>query len=137
MPPRAYLPFFLIFAVLFLGSMAWLLHIGFGTSGSVFGTGSGAPAAGASTAPAQAANVSVEGGGPPAAVRLQLAQLNDRIAKHPNDDVALTQLGDLYLTAGMYAKSIPLYKRALLANPRNAAASEGLRQAKTAIAGEP
>ncbi|MDQ2871496.1 MAG: hypothetical protein M3R35_00015 [Candidatus Eremiobacteraeota bacterium] len=135
LPPRAYLPGVVIFAVLFFGALAWLLRIGFGTSGSVFGTGSGAAVSGASAAPVQPDRVSVEGGGPPAAVRLQLAQLNERIAKHPKDDVALTQLGDLYLTAGMYAKSIPLYKRALAANPHNAAASEGLSQAESAIGG--
>jgi hypothetical protein len=140
LPPRVYVPIVLVIAVVFLGAMAWLLRIGFGTSGSVFGSGTGATAAGAKAAPvqpgSQGSNVNVEGGGPPAAVRVQLAQLRDRITKNPKDDVALTQLGDLYLAAGMYAKAIPLYKRALVANPHNAAATEGLSQAQTGLSGQ-
>lgn len=142
LPPRVYIPIVAIVAVVFLGLMAWLLHIGFGTTGSVFGTGTGAGAAGAgaTAAPQQqqapGSNVNVEGGGPPAAVQMQLAELRARIAKNPKDDVALTQLGDLYLAAGMYDKAVPLYKRALAVNPKNAAASEGLSQAQTALSQE-
>ncbi|MGZ3549229.1 MAG: tetratricopeptide repeat protein [Vulcanimicrobiaceae bacterium] len=140
LPPRVYIPIVAIIAVVFLGLMAWLLHIGFGTSGSVFGSGTGAPGPGASAAPAQqqapGSNVNVEGGGPPAAVQIQLAQLRARIAKNPKDDVALTQLGDLYLAAGIYDKAIPLYQRALAVNPKNAAASEGLSQARAALSQE-
>lgn len=140
LPPRVYLPIVAIIAILFLAAMAWLLRIGFGTSGSVFGSGTGAASAGATAAaaPQQApgSNVNVEGGGPPAAVQMQLAELRARIAKNPKDDVALTQLGDLYLAAGMYDKAIPLYKRALTANPKNAAASEGLSQAQDALSQE-
>jgi hypothetical protein len=140
LPPRLYVPIVAVFAIVFLGAMAWLLRIGFGTSGGVFGSGTGAPAAGASALPvsaqSQGSNVNVEGGGPPPAVQVQLAQLRARIAKNPKDDVALTQLADLYLAAGMYAKAVPLYKRALAANPRNAAAAEGFSQAQNALSQE-
>ena len=73
----------------------------------------------------------VEGGGPPAAVMLQLQTLRDRIAAHPNDDVALTQLGDMYLASNQFAKAIPFYQRALQANPHNIAAQTGLEQARS------
>ena len=42
-----------------------------------------------------AAGTNVEGGGPPAAVMLQFKTLRERIAAHPDDDVAITQLGDM------------------------------------------
>jgi len=109
--------------------MAWLLRAGFATGGSVFGSGS-ATAAAPSAAPA----VNVEGG-PPPAVRAQLQDLRSRIARAPNDDVALTQLGDLYLTVGKYSEAIPYYRRALRANPNNAAAREGLSQAQAEMGG--
>ena len=59
----------------------------------------------------------------------QLKTLRARITAHPNDDVALTQLGDMYTTVNKFAEAIPLYKRALKANPNNVAAQEGLKQA--------
>lgn len=135
LPPRIYLPIVIVIAVIFLGAMAYLVRIGFGTSGSVFGGATGAPAGAgaANAAPQQPPNVSV-GGGPPAAVQIQLRQLRARIAKNPKDDVALTQLGDMYLAVGKFAQAIPYYKRALAANPRNAAAQEGLSQAQAGLA---
>ena len=54
-------------------------------------------------------NTNVEGGGPPAAVMLQIKTLRERIAAHPDDDVAMTQLGDMELAVGRYAQAIPLY----------------------------
>jgi cytochrome c-type biogenesis protein CcmH/NrfG len=72
-------------------------------------------------------------GGPPAPVVAQLQTLRARIAAHPNDDVALTQLGDMYLAANKFSEAIPLYRRALLANPRNVAAQTGLAQAQDAL----
>jgi tetratricopeptide (TPR) repeat protein len=126
LPPRIYLPFVLIFAILFLGTMAYLVNIGFGVSGSVFGkaiTGS---------AGAQSAQQRVEGG-PPPAVMLEWQSLQRRVALHPHDDVTLTQLGDLELTAGRYRQAISYYRRALAANPHNAAAQEGLGQAQDAL----
>lgn len=75
--------------------------------------------------------MNVQGGGPPAAVRTQLADLRARIAKNPKDDVALTQLADMYLAVGKYDDAIPYYKRALAANPNNVAAKEGLSEAES------
>lgn len=130
LPPRIYLPILLVLAVGFLGIMAWLVHAGFQTGGSLFGAGStgqaGAPTAGP---PA----VSVEGGGPPPAVMTQIAALRARIARNPKDDVALTELGDMYLAAGKDAQAIPLYRRALIANPGNVAAKEGLSEARAGL----
>lgn len=103
----------------------------------MFGTGTGAsnrtseivPTAGAAPA------VNVEGGGPPATVRAQLQDLEKRIARNPKDDVALTQLGDMYLAVSKYNQAIPLYKRALAVNKDNVAAQEGLHEAQDAVKG--
>lgn len=112
------------------------MHQGFTTGGSVFGTGTGAGARNtATTATAGPPAVNVEGGGPPATVRVQLAQLRDRIARNPKDDVALTQLGDMYLAVGKYQQAIPYYKRALAANNKNVAAQEGLSEAQDGLRG--
>lgn len=113
--------------------MAYFLRIGFGVSGAVLGSGSAAaPLASTSQ---QAQNVQV-GGGPPPAVAAQLQQLRAQIAAHPSDDVALVQLGDLYLAVGKYVQAIPLYKKALLANPKNVAAKAGLDEATAGVAAE-
>lgn len=132
LPPRIYIPIVVLLGALFLGSMAWLVHAGFTTGGSVFGTGTGAGSrAGAPTAGPPAVNV--EGGGPPVAVRAQLQELRDRIARNPKDDVALTQLADMYLAVGKYAQAIPYYQRALAVNPNNVAAKEGLSEAQSGL----
>ncbi|HET7815446.1 MAG TPA: tetratricopeptide repeat protein, partial [Candidatus Baltobacteraceae bacterium] len=68
---------------------------------------------------------------PPAGVRMQLQELEARVARNPKDDVALTQLGDMYLAAGKAAQAVPYYRRALAANKNNVAAQEGLQQAQT------
>ncbi len=133
LPPRTYLPILLGIAIVFLGLMAYLVRLGFGTSGSVFGSSNGTPAPQASAPANRGSSVSVEGG-PPPAVRLQVKQLQARIARNPKDDVALTQMGDMYLASGQYAQAVPYYKRALAANPHNAAAKEGLSQAESALA---
>lgn len=131
LPPRVYLPIVAVIAVIFLGSIAWLLRAGLATGGSVFGAGTGAsgPAASATAGPPA---VSVEGG-PPATVRVQLQELRARIARSPKDDVALTQLGDLYLAVDKYGDAIPYYLKALAANPHNVAAREGLDEARAGL----
>lgn len=110
--------------------MAYLVAIGFGVTGSVFGKAA-QPVSGA-TAPQQGSQNAVEGG-PPAPVVAQLQTLRARIAAHPNDDVALTQLADMYLAANHFDEAIPLYRRALRLNPRNVAAQTGLAQAREAL----
>jgi tetratricopeptide (TPR) repeat protein len=121
---------------MFLGAMAWMLHTGFSTGGSVFGTGTGASNHGASIPTAGPPAVNVQGG-PPAGVQLQLKELRERIARNPKDDVALTQLGDMYLAVGKYGEAIPFYRRALGANPNNVAAKEGLNEAQSGLKGSP
>ncbi len=125
LPLRTYLPIVALIAVLFLGLMGYLVAVGFGVAGSVFGKG-GNGAQGTSAGSAD----SVQGGGPPAAVMEQLSTLRARIAAHPKDDVAITQLGDEYLAAGKFAQAIPLYQRALAVNPKNVAAQTGLAEAR-------
>jgi hypothetical protein len=133
LPPRIYLPIVVVLAALFLGAIGWLVRAGFGTGGSVFGNGTGAGTqAAASSATAGPPAVNVEGG-PPASVRVQLQELRDRIARSPKDDVALTQLGDLYLAVDKFSNAIPYYVRALAANPHNVAAREGLSEARAGL----
>jgi cytochrome c-type biogenesis protein CcmH/NrfG len=129
LPPRVYVPILAVIAFVFLGTMAYLVAVGFGVTGSVFGKA--APATGAN-APRQGSQNAVEGG-PPAPVVAQLQTLRARIAAHPNDDVALTQLGDMYLAANRFNEAIPFYQRALRANPHNVAAQTGLAQAREAL----
>lgn len=124
------MPIVTLIAALFLCTMAYLVADGFGVTGSVFGK---AVKSGASdSTDRQGSQNSVEGG-PPAPVMAQLQTLRARIVAHPNDDVALTQLGDMYLAANKFAEAIPFYRRALRANPRNVAAQTGLAQAQQAL----
>lgn len=131
LPARIYLPIVLAVAIVFLFAVVWLVRAGFSTGGSVFGTGTGGTAhMAAPTAGPPAVNVQ---GGPPAGVAMQLQDLRTRIARNPKDDVALTQLGDMYLAVGKYGQAIPLYRRALAVNPKNVAAQEGLSQAQSGL----
>jgi len=129
LPPRIYLPIVIAISAAFLALMAYLVAVGFGVSGSVFGKSVTAASPGAQR---QGSQQAVEGG-PPAPVMAQLESLRARIARHPNDDVALTQLGDMYLAANRFAQAIPFYQRALRANPHNVAAKTGLAQARDAL----
>jgi cytochrome c-type biogenesis protein CcmH/NrfG len=130
LPPRIYLPIFVLIAAIFLCTMAYLVADGFGVTGSVFGKA--APSQGSTPVERQGSQNAVEGG-PPAPVMAQLQTLRQRIAAHPNDDVALTQLADMYLAANLFAQAVPFYQRALRANPRNVAAQTGLAQARSAL----
>ncbi len=129
MPPRVYVPIMIVVAAAFLAVLVYFVRASFSTGGSVFGAAIGAGNRGAPAAAAPAVNV--EGGGPPPAVRTQLADLRARIARNPKDDVALTQLADMYLAVGKYEAAIPYYKRALAANPNNVAAKEGMSEAES------
>ncbi len=120
-----YLPILVVFAVLVLGLVGYFVDVGFGSGGSVFG---------AATSGSQTAQQRVEGG-PPPAVMLQYESLLHRVAEHPRDDVALTQLGDMNLAANRFAAAIPYYRRALAANPRNVAAQAGLAEAQEGLEG--
>jgi hypothetical protein len=125
LPPRIYLPFVLAFSTVFLGTMAYLVAVGFGVGGSVFG-------AAVKSTNVQSAQQRVEGG-PPPPVMLEWETLQARVARHPRDDVALTQLGDLELTAERYSAAISYYRRALAIDPQNPAAREGLAQAQQGL----
>jgi cytochrome c-type biogenesis protein CcmH/NrfG len=130
LPLRIYAPILAAIAIVFLAAMAYLVSVGFGVTGSVFGKAA-QPVAGA-TGQRQGSQNAVEGG-PPAPVVAQLQTLRARIAAHPNDDVALTQLGDMYLAANKFEEAIPFYRRALRVNPHNVAAATGLAQAQAAL----
>jgi cytochrome c-type biogenesis protein CcmH/NrfG len=136
LPPRIYVPIVAAIAVVFLGAMGYLVAAGFGVTGSVFGQaakpGTVAGQSAAQQQQAQGSQTNVEGGPPPAVVE-QLKSLRERIAAHPNDDVAITQLGDMYLAANLYSQAIPLYRRALRINPNNVAAQSGLAEAQDAV----
>lgn len=129
LPPRIYVPIFAVIAIVFLGTMAYLVSVGFGVTGSVFGKSA---QSGAAATARQGSQNAVEGG-PPAPVVAQLQTLRSRIAAHPNDDVAITQLADMYLAANKFGEAIPLYRRALRVNPHNVAAQTGLAQAQSAL----
>jgi cytochrome c-type biogenesis protein CcmH/NrfG len=130
LPPRIYVPIFIVIAAVFLCIMAYLVADGFGVTGSVFGKAVTTRSAGQT--PQQGSQNDVEGG-PPAPVVAELRKLRARIAAHPNDDVALAQLGDMYLASDHFEQAIPLYERALRANQRNVAAQEGLAQARQGL----
>lgn len=132
LPPRIYLPIVAVLGVAFLIVMFYLVAVGFGVTGSVFGKAAN-PQQAMQAQPNGNPNA-VQGGGPPAAVMVQLKTLRDRIAAHPNDDVAITQLADMYLAVSKFNDAIPLYERALKINPRNVAAQTGLEQAKSGLA---
>ena len=137
LPPRIYLPVLALLVLLFLVPMAYLVADGFGVTGSVFGKAAKPGAVAGMQADSgggqqQGSQGNVEGG-PPAAVVAQLKTLRDRIAAHPNDDVAITQLADMYLAANKFADAIPLYKRALTVNPKNVAAQTGLAQSQEGL----
>jgi tetratricopeptide (TPR) repeat protein len=131
LPPRIYLPIVLVLGILFLGTMLYLLSVGFGVTGSVFGRS--APPSGVMQAQNPGSATNVQGGGPPAAVLGQIKTLRARIAAHPNDDVTITQLADMYLAANKFSEAIPLYQRALKVNPNNVAAQTGLSEAKESL----
>lgn len=133
LPPRIYLPITGVFAVILVTVIVLLVRQSLSTGGSVFGAGTGAGAPGVQATQGPPA-VNVEGGGPPVAVRQQLQELRARIDRNPKDDVALTQLADMYLAAGKYAQAVPFYRRALAVNKSNVAAQEGLQQALSALA---
>jgi cytochrome c-type biogenesis protein CcmH/NrfG len=130
LPPRIYVPIVAVIALLFLGAMAYLIADGFGVTGSVFGKAAKPGTSAAQQQPGSQSNVE---GGPPPAVVEQLRTLRERIARHPKDDVAITQLGDMYLAANRFADAIPLYQRALKVNPQNVAAQAGLAQARDGL----
>ncbi|HEX3369791.1 MAG TPA: tetratricopeptide repeat protein [Candidatus Cybelea sp.] len=130
LPPRIYVPIVIGIAAVFLCLMAYLVADGFGVSGSVFGKAVKSQSAG--PVQPQGSQNAVEGG-PPAPVVAQLRTLRARIAAHPNDDVALTQLADMYLASNHFEQAIPFYERALRANPHNVAAQTGLEQARDAL----
>jgi cytochrome c-type biogenesis protein CcmH/NrfG len=130
LPPRIYVPVAILMAAIFLGILGYFVAEGFGVTGTVFGKTATVQSGGAM--PQQGSQDAVEGG-PPAPVVAQLRTLRARIAAHPNDDVALTQLADMYLAANRFEQAIPFYERALRANPRNVAAQTGLGQAREAL----
>ena len=130
LPPRIYVPILAAIVIVFLGTMAYLVSVGFGVTGSVFGKS--AQSATGPAAARQGSQNAVEGG-PPAPVAAQLQTLRARIAEHPSDDVAITQLADMYLAANKFEQAIPLYRQALRVNPHNVAAQTGLAQAQAAL----
>ncbi|HEY1867829.1 MAG TPA: tetratricopeptide repeat protein [Candidatus Cybelea sp.] len=130
LPPRIYVPILAAIVIVFLGTMAYLVSVGFGVTGSVFGKS--AQSATGPAAARQGSQNAVEGG-PPAPVAAQLQTLRARIAAHPSDDVAITQLADMYLAANKFEQAIPLYRQALRVNPHNVAAQTGLAQAQAAL----
>ncbi len=132
LPPRIYVPLMAVFCVVFLGLMAYLIADGFGISGTVFGR-TGSATTSATNATVQQGSQDAVEGGPPAPVVAQLRTLRERVAAHPDDDVALTQLGDLYLASNHFSQAIPFYRQALRANPHNVAAQTGLAQAQDAL----
>ncbi len=129
LPPRTYLPILAAIAALFLAAMIYLVGVGYGVNGSVLGKGGTATDA----TPQPQSNANAVQGGPPPAVLEQLQTLRARIAAHPSDDVAITQLADMYLAAGKFEDAIPLYRRALKVNPGNVAAQTGLEQASESL----
>lgn len=128
LPPGRTLLILIPISLVFLAAMAYLLAKGYGVNGSVFGK------AGPASQQAQTSGDTNVQGGPPPAVMLKVKSLMARIAAHPNDDVSLTALGDMFLSAQKFDQAIPLYRRALKANPGNVAAQGGLQEAQAGTA---
>ena len=61
----------------------------------------------------------VGGGGPPAPVMAELAQMRARLAKNPSDLAALVTLGAMYFDAGKFDQSQAYDRRALALDPTN------------------
>lgn len=125
LPPRIYVPILAVFAVAFLGLMAFLLRIGLGNTGTALGPAS-LPAGNATLAPLAGRGPSLPGaavgGGPPAPVRNALADLRARLRANPRDVAALLELGSLYAAAGKDMDALGYYRRAAEADPSNAEA---------------
>jgi hypothetical protein len=145
LPLRIAAPILTAFAVVFLGIMGWLLHLGFGTTGSAFGPGvvaeqgdakiqaTPAPIAtdppGAFTVPQtgtgpianrpSALPGNSTGGGPPAPVMQEVQSLQQRIARNPKDLAALVAMGDLEFRANKFDKATDYFRRALALDPSN------------------
>ena len=144
LPLRIAAPILVVFAVVFLGIMAYLLRLGFGTTGSAFGPGVVAQQGDAriqatpvpiatdppgtftvpqtGTGPVQNASAlpgASTGGGPPAPVMQELEALNARVARNPKDLAALVALGDMEFQAQKYDKAGEYFRRALALDPSN------------------
>ncbi len=158
LPLRIAIPILAVFAAIFLGLVGWLLHVGFGTTGSAFGPGGAAEQGDAriqatpapigteppgtftvpqsGTGPIRSGSTALPGAGvgggtpagPPAPVMQALRTLRDRIARNPRDVDALLRLGDLERAAGMNEKARDYYERALRVDSKNAAARAALQQ---------
>jgi tetratricopeptide (TPR) repeat protein len=79
------------------------------------GTGPVAPAGAQAPLPGAA----VGGGGPPAPVMQELAELRARLKANPSDLAALVTLSDMYFDAGKFDQAIGYYTRALALDPTN------------------
>ncbi|HZX67465.1 MAG TPA: tetratricopeptide repeat protein [Candidatus Elarobacter sp.] len=125
LPARIAIPVFVVFAIAFLGILAWFLRVGFGTTGSAFGPSVvheqgdsriAATAAPIATDPPGTFTVPQTGsgpmpsanglpgastgggnaaGGPPAPVMQQLNALRARLAHDPNDVEARVELAEM------------------------------------------
>jgi tetratricopeptide (TPR) repeat protein len=145
---RIAVPILAIFAAVFLGIMGYLLHQGFGSTGTAFGAGvqdqgdanlQATPAPIATdppgtftipqtgTGPARGSSNALPGAqvgggtpaGPPAPVMAELQSLRARIAHNPKDLAALVGLANLEFDGHFYARAIPYYQRALALDPKN------------------
>lgn len=137
-------PILVVFAVVFLGTMGYLLRVGFGTTGAAFGPGvrqqgdanlQATPAPIATdppgtftvpqtgTGPMQGGSSALPGaqvgGGPPAPVMAEVQGLRARLARNPKDLAALVTMANLEYDAHFYDRAIPYYQRALALDPSN------------------
>jgi tetratricopeptide (TPR) repeat protein len=144
LPTRVVIPLLAVFAVVFLGIMAYFLRIGFATEGSAFGTsapheqgdsriaatpaplppigGGDASIPQSGSGPNALPGNQVGGGGPPAPVMAALTGLQARVAKNPRDTQSLVALGTMYYEAGKYDQALTYNQRALAVDHKLAAA---------------
>lgn len=142
LPPKIVVPIVTVFAVVFLGIMAYFLRIGFATTGAAFGPQAAPHEQGdariaatpvpnpALTDPGVVVEIPQSGGGPaagnaaagnapPAPVVQLLTRLKARVANNPRDIAALVELGNLYFDATKFDGSVDYYRRALALDPSN------------------
>jgi hypothetical protein len=149
LPARIAIPVFAVFAIVFLGILAWFLRVGFGTTGSAFGpsvvheqgdsriVATAAPIAtdppgtfsvpqtgsgpmpSANGLPGASTGGGNAAGGPPAPVMQRLNALRTRLAHDPSDVAARVELAEMEADSRHLDIALTQIDAALKVSPNN------------------